>query len=126
MRKVISTDHAPAAIGPYTQAIKTGEFVFVSGQLGIDPATGQLAQSIQDQTRQALQNILQILAPAGCTPADLVKTTVYLCNLDDFAPMNEVYAEMLGKNPPARACVEVSRLPKEALVEIEAIAQVQP
>lgn len=124
MRKVISTDRAPAAIGPYAQAIKTDHYVFISGQLAIDPATNQLVQGgIQDQTRQALRNILEILTAAGCTAAGLVKTTVFLQNLDDFAAMNEIYADMLGQNPPARACVEVPRLPKDALVEIEAIAQ---
>ena len=125
MRKVISTDKAPTAIGPYVQAVKTDHYLFISGQLPIDPATGQLVRGgIQDQTRQALQNILEILTAAGCTPSGLVKTTVYLQNLDDFAAMNEVYADALGKNPPARACVEVSRLPKDALIEIEAIALV--
>ena len=124
MRKVILTDGAPAPVGPYAQAIKTDHYLFISGQLPIDPATGQLGDgSIQDQTRQVLQNILEILRAADCKQSSLVKTTVYLRNLDDFAAMNDVYAAVFGKNPPARACVEVSRLPKNALIEIDAIAQ---
>ena len=123
MRKIISTDQAPAAVGPYSQAIRTQHTLFISGQLPIDPATGQLVEgSIQDQTRQVLQNILEILRAAGLDRSNLVKTTVYLRNMDDFAAVNDVYAAVFGKNPPARACVEVSRLPKDALIEIEAIA----
>ena len=125
MRKVISTDQAPAAVGPYSQAIKTDHYLFISGQLPIDPTTGQLVEgSILDQTRQVLQNILEILRSAGLERSNLVKTTVYLRNLDEFEAVNEVYAAVLGKNPPARACVEVCRLPKDALIEIEAIAQI--
>ena len=124
MRKVISTDQAPAAVGPYSQAIKTDHYLFISGQLPIDPVTGKLVEgNIQDQTRQVLQNILEILRGADLERSNLVKTTVYLRNLDEFEAVNEVYAAVLGKNPPARACVEVSRLPKDALIEIEAIAQ---
>ena len=123
MREVISTDKAPAAIGPYSQAIKTDHYLFISGQLPIDPATGELVDgSVMDQTYRALQNILAILHAAGCSPSSVVKTTVYLRNMEDFTAMNEVYAKVLGKNPPARACVEVSRLPKNALIEIDAIA----
>ena len=123
MRKVISTDLAPAALGPYSQAIRTTHSLFISGQLPIDPQTGQLVEgSIADQTRQVLQNILEILRAAELEHSDIVKTTVYLQNLDDFEAMNEVYAAVFGQNPPARACVEVSRLPKDALIEIEAIA----
>ena len=124
MRKVISTNQAPAAVGPYSQAIRTTHSLFISGQLPIDPATNELIEgSIQDQTRQVLQNILEIVRAADLELADIVKTTVYLRNMDDFAAVNEVYAAVFGKNPPARACVEVSRLPKDALIEIEAIAQ---
>ncbi len=124
MRTVISTNQAPAAVGPYSQAIRTTHSLFISGQLPIDPETGQLVEgSIQDQTRQVLQNILEILRAAKLERADIVKTTVYLRNLDDFAAVNEVYAAVFGQNPPARVCVEVSRLPKDALIEIEAIAQ---
>ena len=124
MRKAISTDKAPAAVGPYSQAIKTDGYLFISGQLPIDPATGELVGgSVMDQGHQALQNVLAILQEAGCRPSSVVKTTVYLRNLDDFAAVNEVYAAVFDKNPPARACVEVSRLPKDALIEIDAIAQ---
>ena len=124
MRKVISTERAPAAVGPYSQAIQTDRFLFVSGQLPMDPETGELVEgSIQDQTRQVLQNILEIVREAGLKRSNIVKVTVYLQNMDDFAAVNEVYAAVLGKNPPARACVEVSRLPKDALIEMEAIAQ---
>ena len=123
MRKVISTDQAPAALGPYSQAIRTTHGLFISGQLSIDPATNEFLEgSIQDQTRQVLQNIMEILRAADLELANIVKTTVYLRNLDDFAAVNEVYAAVFGENPPARACVEVSRLPKDALIEIEAIA----
>ena len=123
MRKVISTEQAPAAVGPYSQAIRAGHYLFVSGQLPIDPATGQLLEgSIADQTRQVLENILAILRAAGLQKSNLVKTTVYLSNMDDFTAVNEVYAAIFDKEPPARACVEVSRLPKDALIEIEAIA----
>ena len=123
MRKVISTDQAPAAVGPYSQAIRTEHSLFISGQLPIDPATNELVEgSIQDQTRQVLQNILEILRAAGLDRSNLVKTTVYLRNMDDFAAVNDVYAAVFAKNPPTRACVEVSRLPKDALIEIDAIA----
>ena len=124
MRAVISTNQAPAAVGPYSQAIRTTHSLFISGQLPIDPATNEFVKgSIQDQTRQVLQNILEILRAGDLDRSNLVKTTVYLRNMDDFAAVNEVYAAVFGKNPPARACVEVSRLPKDALIEIEAIAQ---
>ena len=123
MRKVISTDQAPAAVGAYSQGIRVGQSLFVSGQLPIDPASGELvAGGMGDQTRQVLQNVLAIVRAGGLKGDDIVKTTVYLGNLDDFAAVNEVYAEVFGENPPARACVEVSRLPKGALIEIEAIA----
>ena len=124
MRKVILTDGAPAPLGPYAQAIKTDHYLFISGQLPIDPDSGELVGgSVMDQTHRALQNVLAILQAAGCSSSDVLKTTVYLQNLDDFTAMNEVYAAVFGKSPPARACVEVSRLPQNALIEIEAIAQ---
>ncbi len=123
MRKIISTDRAPAAVGPYSQAIQTSHSLFISGQLPIDPQTNQLVEgSIADQTRQVLQNILEILRAADLDRSNLVKTTVYLRNMDDFAAVNEIYAAVFGQNPPTRACVEVSRLPKDALIEIDAIA----
>ncbi len=123
MRKVISTDQAPAAVGPYSQAIRTEHSLFISGQLPIDPGTNELVEgSIADQTRQVLQNILEILRAADLDRSNLVKTTVYLRNMDDFAAVNDVYAAVFCQDPPTRACVEVSRLPKDALIEIEAIA----
>ncbi len=123
MKQVISTTAAPGAIGPYSQAIKANGFVFVSGQLPIDPATGQFAAGgIAGQTKQCLENVQAILAQAGCTLENVVKTTVFLKNMDDFAAVNEMYARYFTAGCPARACFEVARLPKDSLVEIEAIA----
>lgn len=123
MKKVLATKQAPAAIGPYSQGIRADKFVFVSGQLPIDPATGEFAgDDIAAQTRQSLTNISNILASDGLTMADVVKTTVLLKNIGDFAAMNEVYATFFEGDCPARAAFEVAALPKNALVEIEAIA----
>lgn len=123
MKKVLATTNAPAAIGPYSQAIHAGNMVFVSGQLPIDPATGAFAgDDIVAQTRQSLTNIKSILESDGLTMADVVKTTVLLQNIGDFAAMNEVYATFFEGDCPARAAFEVAALPKGALVEIEAIA----
>ncbi len=123
MKKAYHTEKAPAAIGPYSQAVEAGGFVYVSGQLPIDPATGSFAgEDIQSQTRQALTNIRNILAEAGLTMDDVVKTTVLLQNISDFARMNEVYAEFFTGVCPARAAFEVAAIPKRALVEIEAVA----
>lgn len=123
MKKVLATSNAPAAIGPYSQGIQAGNMVFVSGQLPIDPATGAFAgDDIAAQTRQSLTNIKNILASGGLTMADVVKTTVLLQNIGDFAAMNEVYATFFEGDCPARAAFEVAALPKGALVEIEAIA----
>lgn len=123
MKKVVSTNQAPAAIGPYSQAVTAGDLVFVSGQLPIDPATGDFAGAdITAQTRQSLENIKSILAAEGLTMGHVVKTTVLLRHISDFAPMNEVYATFFSGNCPARAAFEVAALPKGALVEIEAIA----
>lgn len=123
MKKVLATTNAPAAIGPYSQAIHAGNMVFVSGQLPIDPATGAFAgDDITAQTRQSLTNIKSILESDGLTMADVVKTTVLLQNISDFAAMNEVYATFFEGDCPARAAFEVAALPKGALVEIEAIA----
>ena len=120
----ISTTNAPAAIGPYSQAIKVGELVFVSGQLPIDPATGAFAEgSIKELTRQSLTNMKAILEEAGTSMANVVKTTVFLADMNDFAAMNEVYAEFFAAPFPARSAVAVKTLPKGALVEIECIAQ---
>ena len=120
----ISTTNAPAAIGPYSQAIKVGELVFVSGQLPIDPATGAFAEGgIKERTRQSLTNMKAILEEAGTSMANVVKTTVFLADMNDFAAMNEVYAEFFAAPFPARSAVAVKTLPKGALVEIECIAQ---
>lgn len=120
----ISTTNAPAAIGPYSQAIKVGELVFVSGQLPIAPATGAFAEGgIKELTRQSLTNMKAILEEAGTSMANVVKTTVFLADMNDFSAMNEVYAEFFAAPFPARSAVAVKTLPKGALVEIECIAQ---
>ena len=119
----IHTDHAPAAIGPYSQAIQAGNTIYVSGQLPIDPATGNFAgEEIAGQTRQSLTNIQNILKAAGADMSNVVKTTVLLKNMADFGAMNEVYAEFFTAPYPARAAFEVACLPKNALVEIECVA----
>lgn len=123
MKSVIATKDAPAALGPYSQAIKAGNFLFVSGQLGIYPETGEIAtDDIGAQARQALENLRAVLAAAGATPNDVVKTTVFLASMNDFAAVNAIYSETFPTNAPARSCFAVSELPKKALVEIEAIA----
>lgn len=121
--KIVSTSKAPAAIGPYSQAIQAGNTVYVSGQLPIDPATGVFAgEDIKSQTRQSLTNIRSILTEAGMDMSAVVKTTVLLANMGDFGAMNEVYAEFFSAPYPARAAFQVARLPKDALVEIECVA----
>ncbi len=123
MQKAISTNQAPSAIGPYSQAIEVGNFVFASGQIALDPATGAIVEGgIAEQTRQALTNAQNILKAAGTDLAHVVKTTVYLDNMDDFAAMNEIYAQFLSEPFPARSAVAVEKLPKGALVEIEVLA----
>jgi 2-iminobutanoate/2-iminopropanoate deaminase len=125
MRDVVITEHAPQAIGPYSQAIKAGGFVFISGQIPIDPTTGLIVQAeIAAQTDRVLQNLKAILTAAGTSLDSVVKTTVFLKSMGDFAAMNEVYARFWKKAPPARSTVEVSRLPKDVLVEIDVIALV--
>ena len=119
---IISTEQAPKAIGPYSQAVRFGNLVFLSGQLGLDPATGTLKDGIVAQTRQSLDNIGAILTSLGLTYAHVVKTTVFVKDLDDFATVNDIYGTVFGQDAPARSCVEVSRLPKRALVEIGCIA----
>ena len=123
MNQIIHTPNAPAAIGPYSQAVQAGNLLFVSGQIPIDPATGAFAGSdIASQTRQSLTNVRNILEAAGYTCADVAKTTVLLADIGDFAAMNAVYAEFFTENCPARACFAVKDRPKGALVEIEAVA----
>lgn len=122
-KKIISTQNAPSAIGPYSQGIKAGNFVFVSGQIPLDPKTGQFAgEDIRSQTKQSLTNVQNILKEAGLSMENIVKTTVLLKDMNSFADMNEVYGTFFENDPPARAAFEVARLPKDALVEIEAIA----
>ena len=118
----LATEKAPAAIGPYSQGIKANGMVFVSGQLPVDPATGELLTEIAAATRQSLTNLAAVLAAGGCAMDQVVKTTVFLSDLKDFVAMNEVYSEFFKTNPPARSTVQVAALPKGAVVEIEAIA----
>ena len=125
MKNILSTDKAPAAIGPYSQGVSAPlrSIVISSGQLPVDPATGAFAEGgIAGQTRQSLENVKAVLAADGCTLEDVIKTTVFLKDMNDFTAMNEVYATFFPTNPPARSAVEVARLPKDAMVEIEAIA----
>ena len=124
MKKMISTPKAPAAIGPYSQAIQVGNLIYTSGQIPIDPATGQLVEGgIKEQTRQSLSNIQAILQEAGLTMASVVKTTVFMADMADFAEMNSIYAEFFTEPYPARSAVAVKTLPKNALVEIEVVAE---
>ncbi|MBE6301725.1 MAG: RidA family protein [Parabacteroides distasonis] len=123
MKKVIATNNAPAAIGPYSQAIQAGNMLFASGQLGLDPSTGNFVEGgVKEQTEQAFKNIHAILAEAGLTIDNVVKTTVFLADMADFAVMNEVYAQQFTGTFPARSAVAVKTLPKNGLVEIEIIA----
>ena len=123
MKKVISTTKAPAAIGPYSQAIQVGNLVYTSGQIPIDPATGVFVEGgIREQTRQSLLNVKAILEEAGLTMNDVVKTTVFMADMNDFADMNAVYAEFFAEPYPARSAIAVKMLPKGALVEIEVVA----
>ena len=124
MKQVIHTDKAPAAIGPYSQAIQIGQLLFTSGQVPIAPEIGAIVEGgIQEQARQSLNNIKAILNAAGTNMGAVVKTTVFLQDMNDFAAMNEVYAQFFQEPYPARSAVQVARLPKDVLVEIEAIAQ---
>ena len=122
--KVISTTNAPAAIGPYSQALRTGNMMFVSGQIPVDPATGKMADTIEEQAKQSLTNMKSILEAEGLTLANVIKTTVFLADLNDFAKVNEVYASFFEAPYPARSCVQVAAIPKGAGVEIECIAVV--
>jgi 2-iminobutanoate/2-iminopropanoate deaminase len=122
-RERVTTTGAPAAIGPYSQAIVSGGLVFASGQVALEPETGQMvAGDVQTQTRRALRNLAAVLEAAGTSLTQVVKTTVFLTSMENFTPMNEVYAEFFPEDPPARSTVAVAELPKGALVEIEAIA----
>ena len=123
MIRIVSTDRAPKAIGPYSQAVISNGFVFVSGQVPLDPATGQIVVGgIAEQTARVFENIKNVLEAAGSSLEQAVKTTVYLKDMGDFAPMNEVYARYFTANPPARATVEAARLPRDVRIEIDCIA----
>jgi len=121
-RRAVSTNAAPAAAGPYSQAIVADDVVFCAGQLGIDPATGQLVEGVEAQAEQALRNLRAVLDAAGCTFADVVKTTCFLADINDFAAFNEVYARFVTDPPPARSTFGVAALPRGGRVEIEAVA----
>lgn len=122
-RSVVSTDEAPGAIGPYSQAIIAGEFLFCSGQIPLDPSSMQVVEGdVEAQTRRVLDNLVAVLRAAGSSPEQVVKTTIFLADIDDFATVNAVYGEYFGSEPPARSTVQVARLPRDVRVEIEAIA----
>ncbi len=116
---------APAPIGPYQQAVRTGNLVYTSGQLGIDPGSGELVEGVEAQTHRALKNLALILEAAGCSLRNVIKTTVFLANMDDFVAMNSIYAQYFPTDPPARSAFQVGRLPKSAKVEIEAVAEAE-
>ncbi|ABM05128.1 endoribonuclease L-PSP [Psychromonas ingrahamii 37] len=122
-KQIISTTKSPAAIGAYSQAVKFGELVFTSGQIPLIPETMEIAEGgISEQTKQVMENLMAVLAEANADASSVIKTTCYIKNMNDFAAFNTVYSEYFPENSPARACVEVARLPKDVLVEIEAIA----
>ena len=122
MKKVISTTKAPAAIGPYSQAIEANGFVFASGQIPVDPETGVIPEGIEAQAEQVMKNMKNLLEAAGTSIDQVVKTSVFIKNMDDFATINGIYAIYFEKDCPARSCVEIARLPKDVLLEMEAIA----
>lgn len=123
MKETITTNNAPGAIGPYSQAIKAGNMVFCSGQIPIDPATGEfISEAVAEQTEQVLKNLGEVLKAAGASLDNVVKTTVFLADMNDFAEMNEVYGRYFSENKPARATVQAARLPRDAKVEIDCIA----
>lgn len=122
MRQIISTPAAPAAIGPYNQAVRAGDYVFTSGQIGIDPAMGKLVEGVEVQAKQVLANLAAVLAAAGASFEDVVKTTIFLANMADFQTVNRIYATAFAATPPARSTVQVAALPLAALVEIEMVA----
>jgi 2-iminobutanoate/2-iminopropanoate deaminase len=121
----IDTAKAPKAIGPYSQGVRLGKLVFTSGQLPINPETGELVNDIKEATRQSLENVKAILIDASASMNSIVKTTVFLRDMNDFAAMNEIYATFFPNNPPARSAIQVARLPKDAIIEIEAIASIE-
>lgn len=123
MKQIISTNNAPQAIGPYSQAVIANNTLYVSGQIPVNPATGAIvSENVEEQTRQVMENVKAVVEAAGLTLAHVVKTTVFIKNMDDFGTINGIYSEYFKENCPARACVEVARLPKDVLIEMEAIA----
>jgi 2-iminobutanoate/2-iminopropanoate deaminase len=123
LKAIVNTDKAPSAIGPYSQAVKAGGFLFVSGQIPVVPATGEVvAGGVKEQTKQSLENLMAILNNQGLTVENVIKTTVFIKDMNDFGKINAIYGQYFMKDAPARACVEVARLPKNVLVEIEAVA----
>ena len=125
MKEIISTDKAPAAIGPYSQAVKVGDLIFTSGMIPIDPATNTLVEGgIEVQAERALENVKALLEASGTSMDKVIKTVVFIKNMDDFAKVNEIYAKYFTSDFPARSCVEVARLPKDVLIEMEAIAEI--
>jgi len=125
MIKTVATEKAPAAVGAYSQAIITGDLVFTSGQLGLDPATGQMQEGVAAQAKQAMDNLGAVLAEAGAGFDSVVKTVIYLADIADFGTVNEIYAGYFEKDPPARSCFQVAALPKGGLLEIECVAQIK-
>ena len=121
--KQVKTTNAPAAIGPYSQAIAMGNMLFTSGQIPINPETGNIPDGVEAQARQALKNVSEVIKAGGADMSKVIKTTVFIKNMEDFAKINEIYAEFFTEPYPARSCVEVARLPKDVLLEIEAIAE---
>ena len=125
-RTVISTDGAPSAIGPYSQAVRVGQVIYTSGQIPLDPATMEVASGgITGQSQQAMRNLLAVVEAGGGDSSTVIKTTCFLSDMEDFAAFNQVYATFFDEQPPARSCVEVARLPKDVLVEVEAVALVK-
>ena len=125
MKKVVFTEKAPAVVGPYSQAIQTGNLLFCSGQLAVDPVTGQLISGgVEDQTHRIMDNVQAVLEAAGSTLGQVVKVTIFLKNMDDYAVVNEVYGSYFDENPPARECVQVAKLPLDVDIEISVIAEV--
>lgn len=123
-REVIATPHAPAAVGPYSQAIRTGNLVFTAGQIGLDPATGKLAEGLENQAEQVMKNLRAVLAAAGTSLDQAIKTTIFLADMADFAQVNAIYGRAFTVTPPARSTIQAAGLPLGALVEIEVIALV--
>ncbi len=121
-REIVHTDKAPAAVGPYSQAVRVGNLIFTAGQIGIDPATGQLREGLEAQTRQVMSNLQAVLKAAGADLSTVVKTTIYMIDLSAFKTVNTIYGEYFPESPPARSTVQVAALPLGALIEIEAVA----